>query len=155
MSNLKLGNGWPFVIDRRYMDNRTYDRPPYRLPEEFRPADTVGSEPQSRVWRRYSPTSFPRGAKPQNCGFRHRGRNLLCNYSRLPLTGFSEHRAIRSGCFYLTSPILLRVILWFCQMDNKKASNLFQTYCFSLAAGGGWYSVFSLSDKVKLEQCGD
>ena len=24
-----------------------------------------------------APTSFPRGAKPQNCGFWHRGRNLL------------------------------------------------------------------------------
>ena len=31
----------------------------------------------SRVWGRHSPTSFPRGTKPQNCGFWHRGRNLL------------------------------------------------------------------------------
>ena len=30
-------------------------------------------KPQSRVWGRHSPTSFPRGAKPQNCGFWHRG----------------------------------------------------------------------------------
>jgi len=44
MSNLKLGNGWPFVIDRRYMDNRTYDRPPYRLPEEFRPGASRKAE---------------------------------------------------------------------------------------------------------------
>ena len=34
-------------------------------------------KPHSRVWGRHSPTSFPRGAKPQNCGFWHRGRNLL------------------------------------------------------------------------------
>ena len=27
----------------------------------------------SRVWGRHSPTSFPRGAKLQNCGFWHRG----------------------------------------------------------------------------------
>ena len=33
-------------------------------------------KPHSRVWGRHS-TSFPRGAKPQNCGFWHRGRNLL------------------------------------------------------------------------------
>ena len=29
------------------------------------------------VWGRHSPTSFPRGAKPQNCEFWHRDRNLL------------------------------------------------------------------------------
>ena len=71
-------------------------------------------KPQSRVWGRHSPTSFPRGAKPQNCGFWHRGRNLLCNCRRLPLSGFSVHRTDRTGLaarcgrpFFL-SPILLR-----------------------------------------------
>ena len=54
-------------------------------------------KPQSRVWGRHSPTSFPRGAKPQNCGFWHRGRNLLCNCRRLPLSGFSVHRTDRTG----------------------------------------------------------
>ena len=52
---------------------------------------------QSRVWGRHSPTSFPRGAKPQNCGFWHRGRNLLCNCRRLPLSGFFVHRTDRTG----------------------------------------------------------
>ena len=52
---------------------------------------------QSRVWGRHSPTSFPRGAKPQNCGFWHRGRNLLCNCRRLPLSVFSVHRTDRTG----------------------------------------------------------
>ena len=152
----------------------------------------------SRVWGRHSPTSFPRGAKPQNCGFWHRGRNLLCNCLRLPLSGSSVHRTDRTGLaarcgrpfflsakdtfqrppatrwtgifqnfFCLSNPgtvvlatggaenfsfhsphhrvlkfakrgrqlfsgfiYLLRVTLRFCQMDNKKAANLFQTYCF-------------------------
>ncbi|WP_147323089.1 hypothetical protein [Faecalibacterium prausnitzii] len=34
-------------------------------------------------------------------------------------------RQLLSGFTYL-----LRVTLRFCQMDNKKAANLFQTYCF-------------------------
>ena len=38
---------------------------------------SCGASRHSRVWGRHSPTSFPRGAKPQNCGFWHRGRNLL------------------------------------------------------------------------------
>ena len=54
-------------------------------------------KPQSRVWGRHSPTSFPRGAKPQNCGFWHRGRNLLCNCRKLLLSGSSVHRANRAG----------------------------------------------------------
>ena len=54
-------------------------------------------KPHGRVWGRHSPTSFPRGAKPQNCGFWHRGRNLLCNCRRLPLSGFSVHRTDRTG----------------------------------------------------------
>ena len=54
-------------------------------------------KPHSRVWGRHSPTSFPRGAKPQNCGFWHRGRNLLCNCRRLPLSGFSVHRTDKAG----------------------------------------------------------
>ena len=54
-------------------------------------------KPHSRVWGRHSPTSFPRGAKPQNCGFWHRGRNLLCNCRGLPLSGFSVHRTDRTG----------------------------------------------------------
>ena len=37
------------------------------------------------------------GQKPQNCGFWHRGRNLLCNCRRLPLSGFSVHRTDRTG----------------------------------------------------------
>ena len=51
----------------------------------------------SRVWGRHSPTSFPRGAKLQNCGFWHRGRNLLCNCRKLLLSGSSVHRANRAG----------------------------------------------------------
>ena len=54
-------------------------------------------KPHSRVWGRHSPTSFPRGAKPQNCGFWHRGRNLLLVSRRLPLSGFSVHRTDRTG----------------------------------------------------------
>ena len=54
-------------------------------------------KPHSRVWGRHSPTSFPRGAKPQNCGFWHRGRNLLCNCRRLFLSGSSVHRTDRTG----------------------------------------------------------
>ena len=54
-------------------------------------------KPHSRVWGRHSPTSFPRGAKPQNCGFWHRGRNLLSVSRRLPCSGFSVHRANRAG----------------------------------------------------------
>ena len=54
-------------------------------------------KPHSRVWGRHSPTSFPRGAKPQNCGFWHRGRNLLCNCRKLLLSGSSVHRANRAG----------------------------------------------------------
>ena len=52
-------------------------------------------KPQGRVWGRHSPTSFPRGAKPQNCGFWHRGRNLLsvtANFLSLPSATFSENR---------------------------------------------------------------
>ena len=56
-----------------------------------------GVSRHSRVWGRHSPTSFPRGAKPQNCGFWHRGRNLLCNCRRLPLSGFFVHRTDRTG----------------------------------------------------------
>ena len=33
--------------------------------------------PHSRVWGRHSPTRFTKGAKPQICGFWHRGRILL------------------------------------------------------------------------------
>ena len=51
----------------------------------------------SRVWGRHSPTSFPRGAKLQNCGFWHRGRNLLCNCRRLPPSGSFAHRTDRAG----------------------------------------------------------
>src|SRR5699024_8421508 len=56
-----------------------------------------GASRHSRVWGRHSPTRFPRGAKPQNCGFWHRGRNLLCNCLRLPLSGSSVHRTDRTG----------------------------------------------------------
>ena len=52
-------------------------------------------KPHSRVWGRHSPTSFPRGAKPQNCGFWHRGRNLLsvtANFLSLPSATFLENR---------------------------------------------------------------
>ena len=52
-----------------------------------------GVSRHSRVWGRHSPTSFPRGTKPQNCGFWHRGRNLLSVSRRLPLSGISVHRA--------------------------------------------------------------
>ena len=72
-------------------------------------------KPQSRVWGRHSPTSFPRGAKPQNCGFWHRGRNLLCNCRRLPLSGSFAHRTDRAGLparcgrsFFLSPKILLK-----------------------------------------------
>ena len=74
-----------------------------------------GVSRHSRVWGRHSPTSFPRGAKPQNCGFWHRGRNLLCNCRRLPLSGFSVHRTDRTGLaarcgrsFFLSPKILLK-----------------------------------------------
>ena len=38
-----------------------------------------------------------------------------------------------------------------CQMDNKKSSKSISDLLLSLAAGGGWYSVFCLSVKTKLE----
>ena len=53
--------------------------------------------PHSRVWGRHSPTRFTKGAKPQICGFWHRGRILLCNCRRLPLSVFSVHRTDRTG----------------------------------------------------------
>ena len=37
----------------------------------------------SRVWEG-TPNKFPRGAKPQNCGFWHRGRNLLSVTANFP-----------------------------------------------------------------------
>ena len=74
-----------------------------------------GVSRHSRVWGRHSPTSFPRGAKPQNCGFWHRGRNLLCNCRRLPLSGSFAHRTDRAGLparcgrsFFLSPKILLK-----------------------------------------------
>ena len=48
-------------------------------------------------------------------------------------------RQLFSGFIYL-----LRVTLRFCQMDNKKSSKSFSDLLLSLAAGGGWYSVFQL-----------
>ena len=42
-----------------------------------------------------------------------------------------------------------------CQTDNKKSSKSFSDLLLSLAAGGGWYSVFCLSVKAKLEQRGN
>ena len=180
-------------------------------------------KPQSRVWGRHSPTSFPRGAKPQNCGFWHRGRNLLCNCRRLFLSGSSVHRTDRTGLparcvlsfsfanmtpergfaarwlrlfpfplkihfkgrqlpagrgfFKISFALVIRAtgfwqpagqrifpftphttalrnlpngagsFFWlhlpttgdfrFCQMDTKKAANLFQTYCFRWPLVGG------------------
>ena len=37
-------SGKQLVIDRRHMDNRAYGRPPYRLPEKFGLADTIGEK---------------------------------------------------------------------------------------------------------------
>ena len=42
-------SGKQLVIDRRHMDNRAYGRPPYRLPEKFGLADTIGRKPRCEV----------------------------------------------------------------------------------------------------------
>ena len=42
-------SGEQFIIDRRYMDNGAYGRAPYRLPEKFRLADTIGRKPRCEV----------------------------------------------------------------------------------------------------------
>ena len=42
-------SGKQLVIDRRHMDNGAYGRPPYRLPEKFRLADTIGRKPRCEV----------------------------------------------------------------------------------------------------------
>ncbi len=52
-------------------------------------------------------------------------------------------RQLFSGFTYL-----LRVTLRFCQMDNKKAANLFQTYCFRWPPVGGGYSVLKVRVRV-------
>ena len=42
-----------------------------------------------------------------------------------------------------------------CQTDNKKAANLFQTYCFRWPPVAAGIQFFSLSVKAKLEQRGN
>ncbi len=42
-------SGEQFVIDRRHMDNGAYGGAPYRLPEKFGLADTIGRKPRSEV----------------------------------------------------------------------------------------------------------
>ena len=42
-------SGKQFVIDRRHMDNGAYGGAPYRLPEKFRLADTIGRKPRCEV----------------------------------------------------------------------------------------------------------
>src|SRR5699024_12394974 len=63
-----------------------------------------GVSRHSRVWGRHSPTSFPRGTKPQNCGFWHRGRNLLsvtANLDRKSTRLNSSHVSISYAVFCL------------------------------------------------------
>ena len=43
------------------------------------------------------PNKIPTGAKGAISEFWHRGRILLCNCRRLPLSGFSVHRTDRAG----------------------------------------------------------
>ena len=42
-------SGKQLVIDRRHMDNWAYGGPPYRLPEKFGLADTIGRKPRCEV----------------------------------------------------------------------------------------------------------
>ena len=42
-------SGEQFVIDRRHMDNGAYGGAPYRLPEKFGLADTIGRKPRCEV----------------------------------------------------------------------------------------------------------
>ena len=42
-------SGEQLVVDRRHMDNGTYDGAPYYLPEKFRLADTIGRKPRCEV----------------------------------------------------------------------------------------------------------
>ena len=114
-------------------------------------------KPQSRVWGRHSPTSFPRGAKPQNCGFWHRGRNLLSVSRRLPLSGISVHRAngawLSARCarpFFLSPKIHLK------GRQLPAVRGFFQiSFCFcnaekrNLATGGAEnFSFHSLQHRI-------
>jgi len=42
-------SGEQFIIDRRHMDNGAYGGAPYRLPEKFGLADTIGRKPRCEV----------------------------------------------------------------------------------------------------------
>ena len=114
-------------------------------------------KPHSRVWGRHSPTSFPRGAKPQNCGFWHRGRNLLSVSRRLPLSGISVHRAngawLSARCarpFFLSPKIHLK------GRQLPAVRGFFQiSFCFcnaekrNLATGGAEnFSFHSLQHRI-------
>ena len=114
-------------------------------------------KPHSRVWGRHSPTSFPRGAKPQNCGFWHRGRNLLSVSRRLPLSGISVHRANGVGLSArCTRPFSLSPKIHLKGHQLPAGRGFFQIYfCLSnprnriLATGGAEkFSFHSLQHRI-------
>ena len=63
-----------------------------------------GASRISRVWGRHSPTRFTKGAKPQICGFWHRGRILLYKAADFLCRGFcrfpfhSQHHMKKRFC---------------------------------------------------------
>ena len=114
-------------------------------------------KPHSRVWGRHSPTRFTKGAKPQICGFWHRGRILLSVSRRLPLSGISVHRANGVGLSArCTRPFSLSPKIHLKGRQLPAERGLLQTFfCFcnaekgNLATGGAEdFSFHSLHHRV-------
>ena len=76
-------SGKQLVIDRRHMDNRAYGRPPYRLPEKFGLADTIGRKPRCEVGILiFGQPGFHNAAAVGRVVFLSHGVNLICTQKR-------------------------------------------------------------------------
>ena len=94
-----IDSGKQLVIDRRHMDNRAYGRPPYRLPEKFGLADTIGRKPRCEVGVFiFGQPGFHNAAAVGCVVFFSHGRDLLsCRMSAAGISGASRIAGFGEG----------------------------------------------------------
>ena len=92
-------SGKQLVIDRRHMDNGAYGGAPYRLPEKFGLADTIGRKPRCEVGVFFfGQPGFHNAAAVGCVVFLSHGRDLLsCRMSAAGISGASRIAGFGEG----------------------------------------------------------
>ena len=92
-------SGEQFIIDRRHMDNGAYGGAPYRLPEKFGLADTIGRKPRCEVGVFiFGQPGFHNAAAVGCVVFLSHGRDLLsCRMSAAGISGASRKAGFGEG----------------------------------------------------------